>query len=596
MEAPVFLSHFNDNEDDEVILNAPFDHQLQFPTNFHKSAEEELTYMSNFPLTATNLNHAQFNNRSWNATSPMASPGSEVQLNASVDGFDASLVGNHSPNDLTCTPIGGNNESHDEDTHFRVDDEILLNMPPFVLQEMEGKFFHLDEEDVLHHKNEEHKIFPDHSSHHLDHPHMSPNYHENSYVGHDLASNSSVHEPKQPLSSPNESPSNQAYDFVEIRGKFIVEEKIGEGTFSSVYRAVSIDGREIVALKRVYPTCSPIRILNEMLHLKMLGGTAHVPRILGGLRYRDQVTIVLPYFPHDKFKEILPLMNLIQIKSYMRALFESLRHLHTHGIIHRDVKPGNFLYNCKTNHFMLVDFGLAQHERENQGRDNTEEIAVIDSNYSPNQNNNVQVQKRRRSGEVPENLARKKQKVTNVTDPLFNMLTKTSSGIDLKAFVHKTAELTKSKTSFSPRLNRVCCAPPRAGTRGFRAPEVLLKSFEQTVAVDIWSAGVIFLCILSTRYPFFQSPNDLTSLVEISSIFGTKEIKELASQLNRKVFFPFDIPKQPLRELVQKLSKPRNFSVPESAYDLLEKCLDLNPKARISADAALKHPFFNENG
>lgn len=98
-----------------------------------------------------------------------------------------------------------------------------------------------------------------------------------------------------------------------------------------------------------------------------------MPRLLGGLRHRDQVTIVIPYFPHDKFKvdfrffskhnnfqEVLPHMSIQQTRQYMKALFESLHHLHHHGVIHRDIKPGNFLWNSKTNQFMLVDFGLAQ--------------------------------------------------------------------------------------------------------------------------------------------------------------------------------------------------------------------------------------------
>lgn len=41
--------------------------------------------------------------------------------------------------------------------------------------------------------------------------------------------------------------------------------------------------------------------------------------------------------------------------------------------------------------------------------------------------------------------------------------------------------------------------PLRGGTRGFRAPEVLLRCTKQTVAIDIWSAGVILLSILSAR-------------------------------------------------------------------------------------------------
>lgn len=35
--------------------------------------------------------------------------------------------------------------------------------------------------------------------------------------------------------------------------------------------------------------------------------------------------------------------------------------------------------------------------------------------------------------------------------------------------------------------------------------------------------------------------------------------------------------------------------VPDSAYDLLERLLDLNPFTRITAEEALKHKFFDED-
>lgn len=53
-------------------------------------------------------------------------------------------------------------------------------------------------------------------------------------------------------------------------------------------------------------------------------------------------------------------MSLRHIQLYMRSLFQSLQHLDSHKIIHRDIKPGNFLFNLRTEEFMLVDFGLAQ--------------------------------------------------------------------------------------------------------------------------------------------------------------------------------------------------------------------------------------------
>jgi cell division control protein 7 len=93
---------------------------------------------------------------------------------------------------------------------------------------------------------------------------------------------------------------------------------------------------------------------------------------------------------------------------------------------------------------------------------------------------------------------------------------------------------------------------PRAGTRGFRAPEVLLKYPYQTVAIDIWSAGIVFLCMLSMRYPFFNSPDDLSALAEIGAICGTKEIIAMGAQLGRKVFFPVEMPRQDMKLLCQK--------------------------------------------
>jgi cell division control protein 7 len=47
----------------------------------------------------------------------------------------------------------------------------------------------------------------------------------------------------------------------------------------------------------------------------------------------------------------------------------------------------------------------------------------------------------------------------------------------------------------------------------------------------MWAAGIILLCILSGCYPFFRSPDDLSALAEIMSVFGTAGIKKLAIKL-----------------------------------------------------------------
>lgn len=74
---------------------------------------------------------------------------------------------------------------------------------------------------------------------------------------------------------------------------------------------------------------------------------------------------------------------------------------------------------------------------------------------------------------------------------------------------------------------------PRAGTPGFRPPEVLLKSTKQNTSVDIWAVGIIFISILSGCYPFFKASDDLSALAEMITLFGTNKFENLARSLGR---------------------------------------------------------------
>ena len=67
------------------------------------------------------------------------------------------------------------------------------------------------------------------------------------------------------------------------------------------------------------------------------------------------------------------------------------------------------------------------------------------------------------------------------------------------------------------RPRHVGYAANRGGTKGFRAPEVLLKVVHQTTAIDIWSSGVIFLSMLCCRFPVLSHSDDDVALLEIAA-------------------------------------------------------------------------------
>ncbi|KAH1166186.1 hypothetical protein KIL84_015358 [Mauremys mutica] len=144
---------------------------------------------------------------------------------------------------------------------------------------------------------------------------------------------------------------------------FKIKEKIGEGTFSSVYLATAqlqAGCEEKMALKHLIPTSHPLRIAAELQCLTIAGGQDNVMGVKYCFRKNDHVVIVMPYLEHESFLDVLNSLSFEEVREYMFNLFKALRRIHHFGIVHRDVKPSNFLYNRRLKEYALVDFGLAQ--------------------------------------------------------------------------------------------------------------------------------------------------------------------------------------------------------------------------------------------
>lgn len=138
----------------------------------------------------------------------------------------------------------------------------------------------------------------------------------------------------------------------------------------------------------------------------------------------------------------------------------------------------------------------------------------------------------------------------------------------------------------------------RAGTRGFRAPEVLFKCTSQTTKIDIWSAGVILLTLLGRRFPFFHSIDDVDALIEMASIFGTRRMKQAAA-LHGQVFettIPTIGEKGYSWEKIVKWAScvEELTGCEKQGIRLLCHLLEYDPAKRFTAKEALRHEFFTD--
>ncbi|KAK3183535.1 hypothetical protein Dsin_030821 [Dipteronia sinensis] len=161
-------------------------------------------------------------------------------------------------------------------------------------------------------------------------------------------------------------------------------DKIGQGTYSSVYKARDLENNKIVALKKVrFANMDPesVRFMaREIIILRRLDHP-NVMKLEGLItsRVSGSLYLIFEYMEHDlaglaatpgiKFTEA-------QIKCYMQQLLRGLEHCHSRGILHRDIKGSNLLVDYNSN-LKIADFGLATVSRTYQKQPLTSRVVTL---------------------------------------------------------------------------------------------------------------------------------------------------------------------------------------------------------------------------
>jgi casein kinase II subunit alpha len=72
-------------------------------------------------------------------------------------------------------------------------------------------------------------------------------------------------------------------------------------------------------------------------------------------------SLIFEYVENKDFRLLWPVLTLNDIQTYILQVLIGLDYAHSHGIIHRDIKPGNVLINHNQKVVRIADWGLADY-------------------------------------------------------------------------------------------------------------------------------------------------------------------------------------------------------------------------------------------
>jgi serine/threonine-protein kinase len=148
-----------------------------------------------------------------------------------------------------------------------------------------------------------------------------------------------------------------------LAGRYALERKLGAGGMAVVYLAHDVRHNRKVAIKVMHPDLAAVvgadRFLREIQTTANLQHPHILPLFDSGL-VEGTVFYVMPYLEGESLRarlarEVqLPVADALRITAEVAA---GLDYAHRHGVIHRDIKPDNVLF--QDGRAVLADFGIA---------------------------------------------------------------------------------------------------------------------------------------------------------------------------------------------------------------------------------------------
>ena len=147
--------------------------------------------------------------------------------------------------------------------------------------------------------------------------------------------------------------------------RYEIKERIGRGGMATVYLAYDPSFKREVAIKLMPPEL----VSDATLHARF----EREARTIATLEHRSIVPVydfgeqdgqpylVMRYMPHGTLADVIRegAISLDDAGTHLRRLGAALDHVHSHGVVHRDLKPTNIMFDQYGESY-LADFGIVR--------------------------------------------------------------------------------------------------------------------------------------------------------------------------------------------------------------------------------------------
>jgi len=143
---------------------------------------------------------------------------------------------------------------------------------------------------------------------------------------------------------------------VILGDKYEIIECIGEGTFGRVFKGKNTKTKDIVAIKIQHK--SDINIIKyEAKIYKHLRDIAGIPNLRNYGKDQGYTYLCIDFIDISLCEKNFTPKNFIYLFTEAIKIIERV---HALGVLHRDIKPDNFMYKTSTKTLYLIDFGLSK--------------------------------------------------------------------------------------------------------------------------------------------------------------------------------------------------------------------------------------------